>query len=151
MMRETGRRAEVFVTALWLYRVVVASLVGALVYDVYTADALGGYSFDGPVQMVVILAALAEPAFWALTHLFGGVLMGCAAGGIWDGLKLSMILGLGLGVSRSWPYVAAATAGVYAGGGPLLYSIGGGILAVGLFALDKAMTWMWHQARPEHM
>ncbi|MCP5405501.1 MAG: hypothetical protein H6922_04695 [Pseudomonadaceae bacterium] len=135
-----------FPMLLWSYRLIVACMAGALVYDFYSGQVFG-YGTDATMRGIVILAVLAEPAFWAVTHLFGGVLMGVAAGGLLDGMKLSLILGLGLGVARTWPYVAAAAAGAYAGEGPLLYSIGGAVLAVLLFGMDKAITWMWQQAR----
>jgi hypothetical protein len=133
------------------YRILVASVVGALVSNYYggLTGVLEPYELSSPVYYGVIALALGEPLFWAFTHLCGGVLMGIAAGGIWDGIKLALTLGVGLGIARAWPSVAASAAAVYVAGGPLLYSLGGGILALGLYGLDKAMTWMWHHAKPE--
>lgn len=135
---------------LWSYRGIVALMVGALVYDYFVMKGGGaGYGFTELTYTVVAVAALAEPVFWASMHLCGGILMGVAAGGLMDGIKLSCILGIGLGLSRCWPYVLAAAAGTYAANGPQIYSIGGAVVAVGLFGLDKAMTWFWHNAKPE--
>ena len=135
---------------LWSYRGVVALAVGALVYNYFLVKQGGAslYDFSELTYTVVGLAVLAEPVFWASMHLCGGILMGVAAGGLLDGIKLSCILGIGLGLSRCWPYVAAASAGVYAAGGPQVYSIGGAVAALLLFGLDKAMTWFWHNAKP---
>ncbi len=133
------------------YRGFAALLVGALVYNYYAA-LMGNwqpYTFEPIVYYIVAAIALAEPLFWAVTHLCGGILMGIAAGGIWDGIKLAVILGVGLGFSRLWPSVLACAAAIYAADGPLVYSIGGALLAGGLYGLDKAMSWMWHHAKPE--
>lgn len=128
---------------LWLFRLVLAALVGALVYDMYSPSVIN-VELDPYVYLIVGALVLVEPAFWITTHLAGGIMMGLASGGFWDGLKLSLILGFGLGASRLWPHVLAAAAGVYAGGGPGLYSYGGALLAALLFGLEKMMVWLWN-------
>jgi hypothetical protein len=46
--------------------------------------------------------------------------------------------------------VLAAAAGVYAADGPRLYSIGGVVMAIGLYGLDKAIGWFWHELTHRH-
>lgn len=135
---------------LWTYRILVGLMVGAVVYDYFNAQTLNiPATLDPFIDTVVILAVLAEPVFWAFTHLCGGLLMGMAAGGVWDGLKLSFILGVGFAVARMWPYVLGGAAGVLMGGGPALYGYGGLVLAFVLFMLDYAMSWFWKHAKPD--
>jgi hypothetical protein len=135
---------------LWTYRVVVGLMVAAVVYDFYNSQTMNlTVNLDPFIYAVVLLAALAEPAFWAFTHLCGGLLMGMAAGGIWDGLKMSFILGVGFAVARMWPYVLGGAVGVLMGGGPNLYGYGGLVLALLLFMLDQAMSWFWKHAKPD--
>lgn len=135
---------------LWTYRLIVGLMVGAVVYDYYNSQAMNMMvSLDPFIINVVIVAVLAEPAFWAVTHLFGGLLMGMAAGGVWDGLKLSFILGTGFAVARLWPYVLGGAVGVLMGGGPGLYAYGGLFLALLLCILDYAMSWFWKHAKPD--
>ncbi|MFZ2587713.1 MAG: hypothetical protein WAZ18_06330 [Alphaproteobacteria bacterium] len=130
-------------SVLWIYRVTVALLVGAFVYDFFAPTGMD-YDMGAPAYLIIAVLALAEPVFWAVMHLCGGVMMGVAAGGILDGIKLSLILGVGLGLSRLWVAVLGAAAGTYAGGGPLLYSIGGVVVAFALFGLERGIMWMWH-------
>lgn len=132
---------------LWIYRVAMALVVGALVYDYYAPTGFASIQGTESLYTLVALVVLLEPAFWVATHLFGGVMMGIAAGGFLDGVRLSLILGVGLGLARLWFVVVGAAAGVYAGGGPLIYSIGGVVLAVVLFGLERAMLWMWHYSK----
>lgn len=135
---------------LWTYRVVVGLMVGAVVFDFYNSQTLNlTVNLDPFIYAVVLLTALAEPAFWAVTHLCGGLLMGVAAGGIWDGLKMSFILGVGFAVARMWPYLLGAAVGVLMGGGPGIYGYGGLVLAFLLFMLDYAMSWFWKHAKPD--
>ena len=128
----------------WTYQVLVAAAVFALVANYYHDSGAGfGVKIDDIVVWGVVVAALVIPVFWAVTHLFGGVLFGIAAGGVGDGLKLGLLLGLGLSIGKLWPYVAAAAAGVYVGHGPLIYAYGGIALAVLLLAIDKVMDYFW--------
>lgn len=133
------------------YQAVVALAVFALVANVYHDGGKGfGVDIDDIIVYGVAIAVLAVPFFWAVTHLFGGVLFGIAAGGVGDGLKLGLLLGLGMSVGKLWPYVAAASAGVYVGGGPAIYAYGGLALALMLLALDKVMEYFWKSTAHGH-
>jgi hypothetical protein len=138
----------------FMYRALVALLIALLVAHHYAPAAMaipfwGMVAVPEYVYWGVLAAALATPAFWALTHLCGGVLFGLAAGGLLDGLKLGLILGLGMALSKCWPYALGVAGGVYLGGGPLLYVVAGVGAAVVLFGLDKALQFFWHSAKNE--
>lgn len=134
---------------LWTYRAIVGLMVGAVVYDFYTSPTPLLTTLEPAIYTVLVIAVFAEPVFWAVTHLCGGLLMGVAAGGVWDGLKLSFILGIGFAVARMWPYVLGGAVGAFMGGGQNLYVYGGFALAVVLFLLDYAMSWFWKHAKPD--
>jgi hypothetical protein len=138
----------------FVYRALVAALLGLLVAHHYNPAGLavpmwGQVAVPDYIYLGVLAAALVTPAFWALTHLCGGVLFGLAAGGLLDGMKLGLILGLGMALSKCWPYALGVAGGVYFGGGPLLYSVVAVVAAVGLFGLDKALQYFWHSAKNE--
>lgn len=42
----------------------------------------------------------------AIGHVVGGGIMGMTAGGIWDGMRLGLTVGLGVALGRLWPYAA---------------------------------------------
>lgn len=137
----------------WGYQALVAFAVLAITYHYYAmlhGNAEGLPTLEPIIYYVVAAAVFVVPLFWAFTHLCGGLLFGIAAGGVMDGLKLGLILGLGLSVGKLWPYVAAAAVGTYLGQGPALYVWGGAALAVLLFALDKVMFYFWQSTTNRH-
>jgi hypothetical protein len=141
---------------LWFaYNLVVACAV-ALLTAHYYYDAGQGLPYvqdigiHAYVYYGVAAAALVAPAVWASMHLFGGLFFGMAAGGLLDGLRLGFILGFGMAIAKCWLFVLAAAVGVYAGGGPLLYSIGGAVLAFLLFGLHKALMYFWSTTKNAH-
>lgn len=129
----------------WAIAVFVAILVLALTANFF---ANGGAGYGLPLHPYVYYAvaglALAMPAFWAITHLCMGAVMGITGGGLKEGLKLGLLLGLGMGLGRSWLNVAAVGGGILLGQGPALWAIIAFILAVVLFALDWAINYFWH-------
>jgi hypothetical protein len=136
----------------FIYRALVAVVIALLVAQHYAPASMalpfwGAVNVPAYVYWGVAAAALIMPAFWALTHLCGGVLFGLAAGGLLDGLKLGLILGLGMALSKCWPYALGVAGGVYLGGGPLLYVVAGVGAAVVLFGLDKALQYFWNSTR----
>jgi hypothetical protein len=132
-----------------VYQLLVGLVVLGLTANYYYDGGAGfGYPIDLPVYYGVAIAVLLAPAFWAITHLCGGILMGFASGGFLDGVKLGLILGMGMALSKMWPYVLAAGAGVYLGGGPLLYTVCGAVGAVVLYALDWSLRYFWKTSKP---
>ncbi|NBX85646.1 MAG: hypothetical protein EBQ80_00135 [Proteobacteria bacterium] len=109
-----------------------------------------GYVVPLEVYYAVVAVTLFVPMFWAVTHLCGGVLFGVAAGGLLDGIKLGLILGLGMAVSKLWPAVLGAAVGIALGGGPQLYTALAGVLGCGLFGLEKAMIYFWKSTNSGH-
>lgn len=133
------------------YEIIVALCVGALAANLFFNHGAGfGYAIHPYVYYAVAAAALASSVFWALTHMVAGCFFGIAAGGLLDGLKLGLILGLGMAAAKLWPYVSAAGVGVWAVGGPLGYGIGGVVLGMLLFALNKVLEYFWRTTREGH-
>ena len=128
----------------------VAVAVAALTANLYYDSGAGfGYPIHPYVYQAVLAAVLLGPMFWAAAHLGGGLLLGVAGGSFFDALKFALILGIGMAVSKLWLFVLAAAVGVWAGGGPLVYVIGGAVLGLLLFGLDRAMAYFWSTSRGE--
>lgn len=131
----------------WVLHGVVMVLVAGIVANYYHA---GGQGYGIPVHPYVYygVGALvaAVPVFWAVTHVCGGLLLGIASGGVLDGLKLGVMLGLGMAVSKLWPAAGGAAIGIFVGGGPHWYGWVAGVLAVLLFALDRILQYFWHSS-----
>ncbi len=135
----------------WSFQLLVATAVAALTANLYYNGGAGfGYAIHPYVYQGVLAAVLLGPVFWAAAHLCGGVLLGVAGGSFFDALKFALILGLGMAVSKLWLFVLAAGVGVWAGGGPLIYVVGGAVLGGLLFGLDKAMAYFWNGTRHWH-
>jgi hypothetical protein len=135
----------------WTFRATVALLVAALVANLYANNGTGyGYDIHPYIYYAVAAAVLVVPAFWCSMHLCGGILIGIAAGGLVDGLKLGLLLGLGMAVSKLWPYFFAAATGCYVGQGPLVYTIGGIIVGLLLFGIDRALMYFWKSTERGH-
>jgi hypothetical protein len=128
----------------WSFQSTVALMVAALVANFYANNGAGyGYDIHPYIYYAVAVAVLLAPAFWASMHLCGGLLIGIAAGGFIDGLKLGLMLGLGMAFAKMWPYALAAAVGCYVGHGPLIYTIGGVLIGALLFGLDWALGYFW--------
>ncbi|MBI1309086.1 MAG: hypothetical protein GC129_04435 [Proteobacteria bacterium] len=133
-----------------IFQAVVALLVMAVTANFYARGGQQWHAVGEGVYYAVLIAVLIVPAFWAVMHLCGGMLFGVAAGGFLDGCRLGITLGLGMALGKMWPYVTAYGMGVYLGGGPLLYCIGGVVLGVLLFGLDRVMHYFWHSMSGGH-
>ena len=59
-------------------------------------DALRYLTYVGVVGLSVV---------WALVNVIGGGLFGLTGGGILEGLKMGLILGVAISLGRIWPYV----------------------------------------------
>ncbi len=109
------------------------------------AGAWYGHPIHPYITYGVMGAALFIPAFWALSHVMLGVVMGISGGGLFEGIKLGLILGLGMALGRSWLNVAAMGAGMFIAQKPLLWVIGTGVAAVALLGLNAVIDFIWRQ------
>ncbi|PZP39106.1 MAG: hypothetical protein DI585_05150, partial [Pseudomonas fluorescens] len=98
--------------------IVVMLLVTALATD-YFYDGGKGFGFNLPNSVYYIAGAVVAflPVFWAIAHVCGGLLLGIASGGVLDGLRLGILLGLGMALSKLWPASFGLAAGAYFGNG----------------------------------
>jgi len=126
--------------------------VVALVVTNFYYDSGHGFGMAVPPYVYYAVAAMVAvvPVFWAITHLCGGLLLGIAGGGVLDGLRLGLMLGMGMALSKLWPSVFGAAIGVFAGGGPQLYGYGAIVVGVLLFALDRILVFFWHTTAASH-
>jgi hypothetical protein len=129
----------------WLLHIIVILLVAAISANYVHANG-EGYGF--PVHPYVYYATGAIvafiPVFWAVAHLCGGLLLGIASGGVMDGLRLGLLLGFGMAISKLWPTAFGIALGIYIGQGLSWYvylALAAGFL---LFALDKILQYFWH-------
>jgi hypothetical protein len=134
----------------WVLHLIVMALVAAITANYYHAGGAGyGYAVHPYIYYGVGAVVAFLPVFWAITHVCGGLLLGLASGGVMDGLRLGLMLGTGMALSKLWPASLGAAAGIYLGDGPRLYMYG--LIAVGvlLFALDRALHYFWHTTTRE--
>lgn len=135
-----------------IFEIIISLMIIALVANYFAGQRGVYFVFNLPIYVYygVAAAALFVPVFWAVMHMCGGVLFGIAAGGLLDGLRLGITLGVGMALGKLWPYVLATGIGVYLGGGPLYYTIVCTIVAVLLFALDRVIAYFWKSTTDGH-
>lgn len=134
---------KMFWTKAFLHSVVVVA-VAALTANYYHAQGQGyGMPIHPYVYYVVGGAVAILPVFWAVTHVCGGLLLGIASGGVMDGLRLGVLLGLGMALSKLWPAALGVAIGVWMGDGPLAYTILAAIAGALLFGLSRALHFFW--------
>lgn len=115
----------------------------ALTYDFYG-------QLDAPlpevITWVVYLGVFGISVGWALVHALLGCLMGMAAGGIWDGLKLGVILGGLLSIGRLWPYLITFSIGSFLCQSPLWLIIVPFLLGLACLGIYTFTKFMWGQS-----
>lgn len=132
-----------FWTKLILHTLVIAA-VAALAANYYHAQGQGyGIAIHPYVYYGVGAAVAVLPVFWAVAHVCGGLLLGIASGGVMDGLRLGVLLGLGMALSKLWPAAFGLALGVWIGGGPLVYAILAAAAGGLLFGLSRALHFFW--------
>lgn len=90
------------------------SLLGIVQGFLYLCTLAVAYEYYGELNMdvpksihhLLLIAILGVSAIIAVGHVIGGGLMGLTSGGVLSGMRLGLILGLGVGLSRLWPYCA---------------------------------------------
>lgn len=128
----------------WLLNIVTILVVAGLAAN-YFHDGGNGYGFD--IHPYVYYGALAIaaflPVFWAVAHLCGGLLLGIASGGVLEGLRLGLLLGGGMALSKLWPSAFGIALGAYIANGLSSYVYLGVIAGFLLFALDRILHYFW--------
>jgi len=112
----------------------------ALTYEYY-----GQLHHDIPEMLrYFIYAGVAGVSIvWAVGHALGGSILGMAAGGVWDGVKLGSMLGLAMSFSRLWPYFLAFSVGAFLCEAPNWHTIGAILLTIIAFGLNLAVKYIW--------
>ena len=135
----------------WFLNILVMLLVTAVAAN-YFHDNGNGYGFDVHPYVYYGVGALVAflPAFWAIAHVCGGVLLGLASGGVLEGMRLGILLGLGMALAKLWPAAFGVAAGAYIGDQNLLYAALGVVAGVLLFALDWILGYFWKATTDGH-
>ena len=112
----------------------------ALSYNYYS-----GMQHQVPELMyyVVMVSVIGVSMMIALGHMVGGGLMGLTSGGIWDGMKLGIMLGLGGAVGRLWPYLFIIAGVAFICKGPLWHWLGALVAGGICFAVHYIMSFIW--------
>ncbi len=82
---------------------------------------------------------------WAMIHIVGGGIFGAAAGGIWDGIRMGAILGIGFAIGRLWSYVLAWAAGAFFVGPPLHF-VFGVVIGVICLVIYTIIRYVWQKS-----
>ncbi|MDD9912882.1 MAG: hypothetical protein OXR68_04640 [Alphaproteobacteria bacterium] len=121
---------------------VVTMGVLALSVDFYN-PAVFAYEIPQILETLVVAGVVGVSLFWAILHVVVAGLLGLAANGVVDGIRMGLLLGVGLGISRLWPHCLAWGAGSVIAEGPLWHAIGLGVIALVLLVLNSAMRYFW--------
>lgn len=89
------------------------------------------------------IAIIGVSALIAIGHVIGGGLMGLTSGGVLSGMRLGFILGMGVGLSRLWPYCAIVGAVALLNQASAWHWLIAFVLAVVFFALHMMMRHVW--------
>ena len=125
-----------------LFQSIIWMGVVVLAIDYYDVTLIP-YEIPALIEHMVIIGVLGVSLFWAILHVVGGGLFGLAASGVVDGLKMGLLLGMGLGISRLWSHCLAWAIGCFAADGPLWHMISLGFVALILLGLNSSMRYFW--------
>ena len=119
----------------------------AIVFEFYDpsfliSDILGE-STTSLFKIFVYGGVLGISLLWALMHAVSGCLMGMAAGGILDGLRLGGALGLVNGVARLWPYILTFGAIGFFVGAPVWHVVAAVLIGLSCLALHVGVKFIW--------
>lgn len=87
--------------------------VMALTYEYFDNLPEGYETSVEAIKIPVYFGVLGISVLWAAGHAVFGGIMGMAAGSVWDGIKLALILGTANSVGRLWPYVLTFAIGAF--------------------------------------
>jgi hypothetical protein len=132
----------VFKLLLGFINSIVVLGVVALSIDYYDPSMIA-YKIPDMVTQLVLLAVVGVSIFWTVCHVVGGGLLGMAAGGVFDGVKMGLLLGIGLGISRLWPHTLAWAMGAFVAQGPVWHIVLLVVAALTLFGLNSVMRYFW--------
>lgn len=79
----------------------------------------------------------------AIGHVIGGGLMGMTAGGVWDGMRLGITLGLGVALGRLWPYAIIVAVVGFITQAPVWHWLLAGFLGLIFFGIHFIMKFIW--------
>lgn len=125
-----------------LLQSILALAIIALSVDHYNPTLIS-YQIPEFIEQLCILGVFGVALFWVLVHLIGGGLLGMAAQGMTDGVKMGLLLGIGTGAARLWPHTLAWGIGCFAASGPVSHIILMGVTSGILFGLNSCLKYFW--------
>ena len=108
------------------------------------------YEIPEYVRQFTIFGVFGLSLAWVFFHVIGGSLFGMAAGGVWDGARMGLMLGVGIAFCRLWTYLIAWAVGGFAASAPVWHMVCAVVLAVILFGLSQFMHYFWGHVQSAH-
>lgn len=79
----------------------------------------------------------------AIGHVIGGGIMGMTAGGVWDGMRLGLTVGLGVALARLWPFAAIVAVVGFLTQAPLWHWALALFCAILFYAIKVFVDYIW--------
>ena len=89
------------------------------------------------------IAVVGVSVLIAMGHVVGGGIMGMTAGGIWDGMRLGLTVGLGVALARLWPFAAIVAVVGFLTQAPVWHWSLALILAIIFYAIKVFVDYIW--------
>lgn len=89
------------------------------------------------------LAVIGVSILIAMGHVVGGGIMGMTAGGIWDGMRLGLTVGLGVALARLWPFAAIIAVVGFLTQAPVWHWATALVLAIIFYAIKVFVDYIW--------
>ncbi len=81
----------------------------------------------------------------AIGHVIGGGLMGMTAGGILNGMRLGIMLGLSVSLGRLWPYMLIISVVAFIAHAPTWHWVTSMLLGLLFLGINLVTKFLWHR------
>jgi hypothetical protein len=129
-----------------IFQLVLATCTFVVGYVHYAPGIMPAAAPDwlAPVLVdIVLFGVVGVSVVLALGHVVGGGFFGMVGGNILDGMRLGLVLGLGMAIGRLWPYILAWGGAGYFAKAPALHWVGAVVAAVICFGLYRVLIYFW--------
>lgn len=115
----------------------------ALSYKYYTnaLDDIPDY-FNWVMAIGIVGISLAQTFFF----IIGGSILGAVQGGMFESMRLGLMVGGMLAIGRLWPFALAWTAGAFLfSTSTILHTAGAAIITLICFMMNRAVKYLWSE------